>query len=149
VEDARRGPCVELAVGDCGVGVRAAVIDGAGSEGDGAGSEGDGAASVEPVDDAAAVDLVLSRSSGMVATLARRLATLDGTLTVRSGTARHTVCATGVVRATVPFLRGTVVALTVPTGVPRLSAPPARQDAKVGSLELDCRRTVSGGLRSS
>jgi hypothetical protein len=135
VEDPGRGRCIELAVGDSGVGLRAAVTEArtATAVGQAAGRSAVDepvAASVaepvdEPVDDAAAVDRVLDPSTTTgLARLARQVAEVGGVTVVRSGSARHTVCATGTVRATVPWVRGTVVAVSVPTAVPPVPQPP-------------------------
>jgi hypothetical protein len=130
VDDDRRGPRVELAVGDCGIGLRASVAVRASSD-------QPAPDDADAVDDATAAELALTRPAGTLARLAEQVRAIDGTLTVRSGTARATVCRSGVVRAAVPFLRGTVVALSVPTGVPAVSPPPGRGRALGGSDDGD------------
>lgn len=132
VDGGSRGPMVELAVGDGGMGLRAALAHQAGTAapappaGGGAGSVGDEVVSAPPeppVDDAAAVDRVL-QAGGSLAELAQRVTAEGGTVVVRSGDARHTVCSSGIVRARVPWLRGTLVAVSMPTGVPKVPALP-------------------------
>lgn len=104
--DGGRGPLVELAVGDCGMGLRAAAV----------------AAADEAVgdltDDADAVDRVMGADDRALGDLVRRVTAVGGTVLVRSGAARHTACATGTVRARVPWVRGTIVAVSLPAGEP-------------------------------
>lgn len=126
VDGGRRGPLVELAVGDSGVGLRAS-LEGA------------------PTDDAGAIDQVLASSNGALATLAARIAAEGGTVVVRTGDARHTVCPTGTVRARVPWLRGTVVAVSLPADVLGIAEPAAGGADTGGAAGLP--RPEAAGLR--
>lgn len=130
VDDGGTVPRVELAVGDCGMGLRASLSAGAGGPlgtgASGASPSGTGTNGLgpPPAGDAGAIDRVLVEGRGL-ADLAERVTVHGGTVVVRTGDARHTVCTSGTVRARVPWMRGTIVAVSFPTGVPKVPSRPA------------------------
>ena len=104
----------------------AATGDAPAATGDASAATGDAPAATcdvpAPADDAAAADAVLGgrqgglASAGSVAELAARVTAVGGLVLVRTGGVRHTAFATGIFRATVPWLRGTVIAVNIPVG---------------------------------
>lgn len=201
VDGGRMGPCIEIAVGDVGVGLRAGLAGADGPVGGdpaptskdheavdllllgpdslrpdthrgtgtpdrsaragrparsastgipdrSAASAGAGGGSSENVGDVglAGADKVGEpghstprAATGQVSlpSLFAQVIEVGGMVVVRSGSVRHAMFATGITRATVPWMRGTIVSCTVPSGRPARFHRPAEESRTATAARHD------------